>query len=82
MIIGPPTRTLHKTDDTESGVSRPWTGWYQAVADGLNTTVTAASVPKHAASQGTKGSVAHDGDYLYVCVDTNIWKRTPKLESW
>ena len=32
-------------------------------------------------STGTKGSICWDSNYLYVCVDTNTWKRF-KLETW
>ncbi len=32
-------------------------------------------------SAGTKGSICWDSDYLYVCVDTDTWKRF-KLETW
>ena len=32
-------------------------------------------------STGIKGSICWDSNYLYVCVDTNTWKRF-KLETW
>jgi len=30
---------------------------------------------------GTTGDIAYDSDYFYVCIDTNVWKRTA-LSSW
>jgi hypothetical protein len=37
--------------------------------------------PVSSGSTGTKGTVTWDGSYLYICVDTNTWKRT-QLLSW
>lgn len=30
---------------------------------------------------GTRGEVCWDSDWLYVCIDTNTWKRT-RIDSW
>jgi hypothetical protein len=38
-------------------------------------------VPASAAATGTKGQVAYDTDYFYICVAANTWKRTP-LSTW
>lgn len=32
--------------------------------------------PAHSNSSGTKGQVAYDSSYMYVCVDTNTWIRS------
>ena len=32
-------------------------------------------------SPGTPGNWCFDFDYLYLCVDTNLWKRVP-LPTW
>ncbi len=37
--------------------------------------------PPTSGSSGNKGDIAWDSDYLYVCVDTNTWKRIP-LQTW
>ena len=34
-----------------------------------------AEVPASASAPGTPGLIAFDADYLYVCVDTDTWKR-------
>lgn len=39
------------------------------------------TVPATATSTGTAGMLAWDTEYLYVCVDTDTWKRT-NLTSW
>lgn len=48
-------------------------------SDRLNIATT--KTPASAAAAGTTGDIAWDGDYIYVCVATNTWKRT-NLTSW
>lgn len=43
--------------------------------------VRAASVPTSATATGRVGQFAEDGSYLYLCVATNTWRRTP-LAAW
>ncbi|USN97118.1 MAG: hypothetical protein H6797_00725 [Candidatus Nomurabacteria bacterium] len=37
--------------------------------------------PATASSPGVKGQIAYDTDYIYTCIDTDTWKRSP-LSSW
>lgn len=37
--------------------------------------------PASATASGTRGTIAWDADYLYVCTDTNTWKRV-LLATW
>ena len=37
--------------------------------------------PATASSAGTKGDIKYDADYLYVCTDTDTWKRAT-LTTW
>jgi len=46
-----------------------------------NLTVGNTYVPTTASSTGTKGQITFDGDYVYICVDTDTWKRA-NLTSW
>ena len=39
------------------------------------------TVPESATSEGHKGQISIDENYIYVCVDENTWKRT-KLSGW
>ena len=39
------------------------------------------STPASATASGTKGDIVFDGDYIYVCVATNTWKRSA-LSTW
>lgn len=43
--------------------------------------ISTPSVPATASSTGTKGQIAYDLSYIYVCVATNTWKRSSLL-SW
>jgi len=43
--------------------------------------VTTARTPASATATGTAGEVCWDSSYVYVCVATNTWKRSP-LTTW
>ena len=40
-----------------------------------------ARTPASASAAGNAGDICWDADYVYVCVSTNVWKRSP-LETW
>jgi hypothetical protein len=40
-----------------------------------------SSTPASATASGDKGTISWDANYVYVCVDTNTWKRSA-LETW
>lgn len=39
------------------------------------------SVPATASSDGQKGEIAYDEQYIYICIGTNTWKRA-NLSTW
>lgn len=39
------------------------------------------TVPASSSAAGVAGQVAYDGDYFYVCVAANTWRRTP-ISDW
>ena len=39
------------------------------------------SVPASATAAGTKGDIAQDDSYLYVCTAANTWKRVA-IATW
>lgn len=50
--------------------------------DGTATKLLSFSpVPATLTSTGTAGDIAYDSEYMYVCTDTNTWKRTA-LTTW
>jgi hypothetical protein len=40
------------------------------------------SAPATMTSAGTAGQIAKDGNYIYVCTATNVWKRSPIATNW
>lgn len=46
-----------------------------------NLIVSTGTAPSTASSAGTKGQIAYDTSYVYVCVATNTWKRSA-LTTW
>jgi hypothetical protein len=43
--------------------------------------VTTQKTPASASDTGTKGDIVHDGDFVYVCVATDTWKRAA-IATW
>lgn len=39
------------------------------------------AVPPAANATGTTGQIRFTADYIYVCIATNVWKRSP-LSTW
>ena len=39
------------------------------------------SIPTTSTSPGNTGDIAFDNNYLYICIQNNVWKRT-SLSSW
>lgn len=48
-------------------------GWVDASPRGLGV----ALGTKAANATGTAGQISYDDNYIYICVDTNTWKRSP-----
>lgn len=48
-------------------------------SSGLN--LTSPTVPSSAADTGTAGDISWDSSYIYVCTDTDTWKRA-SVASW
>jgi hypothetical protein len=44
-------------------------------------TIATPFTPASSTATGTKGEVAWDDDYIYVCIDTDTWKRVA-LSAW
>lgn len=51
----------------------------QLLADILPTPLVQgpAAIPASSNAAGTIGQIAYDSTYVYVCVDTNTWRRMP-----
>lgn len=44
-------------------------------------TVVLPSVPPTPTAAGTKGQMAYDGNYFYICIATNTWRRVA-ISTW
>ena len=71
----PPVRTeiVGKTDSP----TYPWERWFQAITDFLSAPVIPTATPASSTAMGAPGTIVYDANYIYVCVATNTWKRTP-----
>lgn len=45
------------------------------------TQIAPVTPPATATSPGIRGQITFDTDYLYICVATNLWRRTP-ITTW
>lgn len=63
---------------------------YRSATDTLRTndtlevatlTLDGGNVPTTASSTGVAGTIRYDDNYVYVCIATNTWKRSP-LSTW
>jgi len=43
--------------------------------------IVMSQVPASATAVGTKGDIAQDNDYLYICISQNTWKRVA-ISTW
>lgn len=62
--------TYRRTWNTNSS---SWNSWYREPR--------VVDIPSSATSNGVAGNIAIGGGYLYVCVASNTWQRTP-LGTW
>jgi len=63
-------------DGTNIGASTPGAGTFNALATtGDNIRIDTSQTPASSSASGTKGEIAYDTNYIYVCVATNTWKR-------
>ena len=63
-------------DGTNIGASTPGAGTFNALATtGDNIRIDTSQTPSSSSASGTKGEIAYDTSYIYVCVATNTWKR-------
>jgi len=87
-ILAVPQHTHLVGDLTQSGATTgqviKWNGTVWAPGDdtgGSGSGMTWSSVPATPTSTGIAGQMAYADNYLYVCVATNVWKRTI-LATW
>ena len=57
------------------------TGSYTDLIDKPSTAPALVGPPASATATGTVGQISWDANYIYVCVNTNTWKRVA-LTTW
>ena len=77
------TAWSNKADSTELTAHTGNADIHVTAADktAWNGKVSYTAVPASATATGTKGDIAYDSGYMYVCTATNTWKRTA-LTTW
>jgi hypothetical protein len=75
-IPAPPFRSPHSDD--ASSVTPEWQRWYASATSSISAAPQIVSVPADSNAKGTKGSIAVDENYLYVCHTDNQWARFTK----
>ena len=79
--FNPPQTQEPVLQEGAKGFSFAWYQWFATVvARGLFGPVS-SNVPAAANASGSFGQIATDGNFLYVCVGTNSWKRTA-ITAW
>lgn len=71
-------------DDSEGMRFAKLQRWLKVIADGLSgggSIPIYVTPPATSTSAGVAGQVAYDASYWYVCVQTNIWRRTA-IDDW
>lgn len=52
-------------------------GWVDASPRGVGVATSVGLGTKAATDSGTAGQISYDTNYIYICVATNTWKRSP-----
>jgi hypothetical protein len=71
----PPLSQEPVIQEGANSFSFSWYRWFASVVSPALQSPVDSSVPASAGASGTAGEIATDGNYLYVCVATNSWKR-------
>lgn len=66
-------------EDCSANTSANNQGWL--LVRGSTIRVKEQRTPISASSDGYKGEIVHDSNYVYVCIADNTWKRAA-LSSW
>lgn len=72
----PPVRTPFFGENQDGTPHWSWKKWFQGISPRL-TSPAIDSPPKTVTAAGIAGQVAFDANFVYVCVGSNSWKRSP-----
>lgn len=71
----PPPIQGQKFVEEDRQLSEAARKWLELIPPALTAPANSGTVPPTAAAQGIVGQMASDGNFLYVCVGKNSWKR-------
>jgi hypothetical protein len=70
----PPVRTPFFGKEQDGTPSWTWKKWLQSIPPRLISPAV-SSAPATATATGIAGQIAYDGNFIYICVGTDSWKR-------
>lgn len=73
--FSPPPIQGQKFVEEDGHPTDPLRKWLELIPPALTSPANSGSVPATAAAQGIPGQMATDGNFIYVCVGANQWKR-------
>ena len=73
----PPPIQGQKFVDEDGHPTDPLRKWLELIPPALTSPANSGTVPPTSTSQGIGGQMATDGDFLYIAVGKNSWKRLP-----
>jgi hypothetical protein len=71
----PPIAQEPVLQEGANSFSFAWYQWFTKRVAAILTAPVSSAVPATSGAAGTTGQAAQDGNYLYICVATNTWKR-------
>lgn len=79
FIIGNGTSAGTNGVSRSNALAIDWNG--KIFSSGSSINIKQPKTPTSSTDAGTKGDICWDANYIYVCVETNTWKRTA-LSTW
>jgi hypothetical protein len=58
-----------------SGFSFPWYQWFSATVAKVLRAPASSAPPVTSAGAGVPGQIAYDQNFVYVCIQANLWKK-------
>jgi hypothetical protein len=75
----PREQSFHEVDEQGKPTGKPaqpWYQWFQLLPARLTSPAVGAT-PVNSTDKGTPGQILFDGNFLYICIAANVWRRIP-----
>jgi len=73
----PPIQGNTFLDAAQQNPSFAWQRWFELIPPAINSPAASGTVPTKTTSQGIAGQMATDGEFLYIAIGANSWKKIP-----